>query len=607
MKRLLLHFASLRLYLGSIFRYAGKRVYVALLLLIILGMIEGVGLILIIPLLHLIGFGESGGFQSRLGSSIADFLAIFQIPLNLTSILCMYLSVIGLYAVLKRYRDITNAEIIYGYMRDQQEKLYETITYSKWRDFIRARSAHVTQVLTTDLQRVTFGTQQLIQFVGAVFVAGVHVFIAFTVSAAITLITLVCGCLLFILLRPYYRRVFCSGQRLHYSMNDMFTVISEHLGGMKIAKSYGLERRHLNNFRSICHNNMTQYLRFIQAVSQTRMLFEIGAALALSVFLYAAVKFLEIKSSDLILMVLVFSRLMPKFSQIQQCVQHILNALPSFNAIVEMRAGFESKKEINPIQTEGGSLPGLEREVIIDRVYFKYNELSCLFNLENINISLPARRMTGIIGPSGSGKSTLTDLLMGLFTPESGDIKADGVSIFGQNLNAWQQMIGYVPQESFLFHDTVRANLLWGRPDADEQSMWDVLGLSAADQFVSRLPEGLDTIVGDRGVRLSGGERQRISLARALLRNPQLLILDEATSSLDRENERQIQAALERLQGVLTLVVVAHRLSSIRNADQIIVLKAGKVEKTITGKVFRARYRESNTRKNQLLEFPMWL
>lgn len=605
MKRLFLHFPSLRLYMKSIFRYAGKQFYVALFLLIVLGMIEGVGLILIIPLLHLIGFGESDGFQSRLGDSIKEFLAVFQIPLTLTSILCVYLSVIVFYALLKRYRDIVNGEIVYGYMRNQQEKLYETITYSKWRDFIRARSAHMTQVLTTDLQRVTFGTQQLIQFVGAVFIAGVHVFIALTVSAAITLITLVCGALLVFLLRPYYRRVFRSGQRLHHSMNDMFTVISEHLGGMKIAKSYGLEKRHFNNFRSICHNNMTQYLRFIRATSQTRMLFEIGAALALSVFLYSTVKFSGIKSSEIILMVLIFSRLMPKFSQIQQSVQHILNALPSYNAIIEMRAGFESKKEIKSVQAEEEFFLGLEREVIIDRVYFRYDEFSRTFNLENINISLPARKMTGIIGPSGSGKSTLMDVLMGLFTPESGDIKSDGVSIFGRNLHVWQQMIGYVPQESFLFHDTVRANLLWGRPDADEQSLWEVLGLSAADQFVSKLPKGLDTIVGDRGVRLSGGERQRISLARALLRKPQLLILDEATSSLDRENERQIQAALERLQGVLTLVVVAHRLSTIRNADQIIVLEAGKVEKKITGKAFRRGFRESNTKKNQLIEFPM--
>jgi ATP-binding cassette subfamily C protein len=142
--------------------------------------------------------------------------------------------------------------------------------------------------------------------------------------------------------------------------------------------------------------------------------------------------------------------------------------------------------------------------------------------------------------------------------------------------------VAYVPQETFLFHDTIRSNLLWARSEATTEEIHDALRMAAADSFVSRLPQGLDTLVGERGIRLSGGERQRLALARAVLRRPMLLVLDEATSALDSENERKIQQAIESLHGELTIVVIAHRLSTVRHADQIVVMEGGRVAETGT-------------------------
>lgn len=182
-----------------------------------------------------------------------------------------------------------------------------------------------------------------------------------------------------------------------------------------------------------------------------------------------------------------------------------------------------------------------------------------------------------IVNPSGAGKSTFADLLMGLLSPSSGELLVDDVPLSPERLQAWRNQIGYVAQETFLFHDTVRANLVWASPGADDGAVWRALEQAAAADFVRALPAGLDTIVGDRGVLLSGGERQRLSLARALLRQPQLLILDEATSSLDSENERRIQAAIDHLHEQTTIVVITHRLSTIRNADMIYVVERGRV------------------------------
>ena len=184
------------------------------------------------------------------------------------------------------------------------------------------------------------------------------------------------------------------------------------------------------------------------------------------------------------------------------------------------------------------------------------------------------------MGSSGAGKSTIADLLMGLITPEMGRITVDGVPL--EHSQSWRESIGYVAQDTFLFHDTVRANLLWARPDATESELSEVLTMAAAEEFVSRLPQQLDTVIGDRGATLSQGERQRLALARALLRRPKLLVFDEATNSLDSENETRILSAIEHLrEGIagagVTTVLIAHRLSTIRWADLIYVIEAGRV------------------------------
>jgi ATP-binding cassette subfamily C protein len=219
----------------------------------------------------------------------------------------------------------------------------------------------------------------------------------------------------------------------------------------------------------------------------------------------------------------------------------------------------------------------LRREVRLEAVRFRYRAGSASPTIEDLSLDIPARRTTAIVGPSGAGKSTVADLIMGLITPEAGTIAVDGVPLAPDRIRGWRAGIGYVPQDTFLLHDTVRANLLWARPEASEAELVEALRQAAADSFVERLPSGLDTVIGDRGVLLSGGERQRLALARALLRRPQLLILDEATSALDSENERRILRAIEELHGQMTILVITHRLSTVRGADVIHVLEEGRL------------------------------
>ncbi|OYV42383.1 MAG: hypothetical protein B7X10_06665 [Burkholderiales bacterium 21-58-4] len=275
----------------------------------------------------------------------------------------------------------------------------------------------------------------------------------------------------------------------------------------------------------------------------------------------------------LLVLVMLFARLVPLFMTAHQNYHHWLHAMPALDEIEALLASCAASAEPPPdalptrmavgeaISLEGISVrhPGRNRPA-----------------LEKISLRFPVRTTTAITGPSGAGKSTLADILIGLLVPDEGELRVDGEPVAGSRRKRWRQSVAYVPQEVFLFSDSIRSNLLWAAPNATEDELNLALEHAAAD-FVRSLPQGLDTVVGDGGQRLSGGERQRIALARALLNRPSLLILDEATSALDLDNEARIRHAIEKLHGELTVVIIGHRLPTLEHADKVVVLDNGRV------------------------------
>jgi len=247
------------------------------------------------------------------------------------------------------------------------------------------------------------------------------------------------------------------------------------------------------------------------------------------------------------------------------------NFFPSYEQILRLRSRARDLK-----QSSGSkNFTGFKNKITIENISFAYpnNELV----LKNVSIQIPKGKMVAIVGDSGSGKSTLLDLIMFFYDPVEGGIFIDSENLREFNAKSYRRCIGYVPQESVLFNMSVKDNLLWSKEDATDTEIKFACQQAYADQFIEQLPQGYDTIVGDRGVRLSGGQVQRITLARAILRNPQLLILDEATSALDTHSERLIQQAIDNIAKKATVIVVAHRLSTIKNAHYVYVLKEGRV------------------------------
>jgi ATP-binding cassette, subfamily C, bacterial len=548
-------------------------------MMVLLGLTEGIGLIMLVPLLQLVGF-DGAPEPDGISSLVRGFFEMTGLPLTLPTILCTYVIILSLHAVAGRYQEVLNARISLGYTQFMQDRLYTAFARVDWLCFTQIRGPDVIRVVTTDLIRAGFSTRRLLELIATVILTTIYIGVALSVSWFMTAFALACTAIVFLILRPYNMQAYSLGEAFQKTLGNMYVVASEHLGGMKIAKSYNLEHEHAKNFSAITNQFVAQAVRFIQVDATTQMYHQIGAIIALSAFFYIAAKIVAVPSSSLLLVVFVFARLSPKVSGIQHYVQYIGNSLPAYREATILLSRFEAAAEspcpscVKPLQ--------LTEAVRFNGVSYSYNGTRENQALRKIDLVIPAQSTVAIVGPSGSGKTTLADLLMGLLTPTEGGILIDERPLKGEWVHNWRSSIGYVPQEAFLFHDTIRGNLLWARPNATEEKLWEAIRLAAAESFVSALPEKLDTVVGDRGICLSGGERQRIALARALLRKPTLLLLDEATSSLDTENERRIQDAIDGLHGQLTMVVIAHRLSTIRRADSIVVLQEGRVVETGT-------------------------
>ncbi|NET53735.1 MAG: ATP-binding cassette domain-containing protein, partial [Merismopedia sp. SIO2A8] len=252
------------------------------------------------------------------------------------------------------------------------------------------------------------------------------------------------------------------------------------------------------------------------------------------------------------------------------------NQFANCSASVKMLTHF-LQRENKPFMDSGiHAFEGLKEAIRFENLSFAYPGASDLA-LKSINLTLPKGQTLALVGASGAGKTTLADLLPRFYDPTEGKITIDGRNVREFDMSSLRQSMGLVSQEAFLFNDTIRNNVSYARPDATEEEVIDAIKRANAYDFIMEMPKGLDTPIGDRGVMLSGGQRQRLAIARALLKNAQVLILDEATSALDTASERLVQEAIDELSRERTAIVIAHRLSTIQNADQIAVMKKGQV------------------------------
>jgi ATP-binding cassette subfamily C protein len=559
-------------YLRELFRQAGGKAYFAIVVLIVMGLTQGVGLLMLIPFLQLIGIGDSA--PEGIVAIIGKIWRFTGLPLSLPAVLVVYVGIVSLYAVIQRWSTILNSKLSHAFTRKLRDDLFRAMARVQWLRFIQIRGSDINHVMTSNLATIDSGTYGLFALISTIFVVFVHIGIAMMLSFPLTCVAIVSSGLLLLVLRPLNRRSYELGEEWRQTMAALFGVLMDHLSGMKVAKSFGAEDRHIRSFCSLSGNLEQQANRFAGILSSTGMYYEIGGVVVVSVFFLVGVQILQIPVSRLLIMLFLFAGLVPMFSWTQRTWQGTLNMLPAYKAVLEMLEKFQEAEEpeisvhVNPIELETG--------VEFRNVSFKYDKEDGNFVLDKMELFIRARETTVILGPSGGGKSTFADLLIGLLIPDIGQVLIDGRPLEGSVLHSWRKSVGYVPQESLLFHETLKDNMRWASPESSEEDIWNALQMASAADFVKALPEGLMTIVGDRGVRLSGGQRQRISLARALLRKPTLLLLDEATSNLDAKNEQRIIQAMQDLRGKMTVVFISHRKSVVECSDRVVAIEGGR-------------------------------
>jgi len=560
------------LYVRTVAAAMPRPLALALALTVVGALTEGVGLLVLLPLLHLIGVDVQQGNIGRVVDSITAVFARLGLPLNLVTVLLIYVGLIAADAWVRRRQVVTYCSLQVGLTAFLRKHLHRVVTHAGWVELTRCRASDLTNAMTSQVERVGHGTQLLLSLVRDAMLAAVYLIVTLYVSPPVTALVVAAGLFLVLFLGRAARAATRLGQELVRVGGEAYRAVMEHLGGIKMAKSYGAEERSIRLFGELADTVAATNLRAATAQADAKMRFDVGAAIVLGVVLYVAIAILNTPAAVILVLIFAFARVMPLVSGVGQEVQQLLNMLPDLAAVMELETRLAPREVARAARQ--GPVP-LRDGVRLESVSVRYEE-SAEPALVSVSLTIRAGQTTAIVGPSGAGKSTLADLLLGLLVPFEGRVLVDGTPLSPELLSAWREQIGYVPQDSFHFHDTVRANLLWARPEASEVELRDALDVAAAG-FVARLPDGLDTVLGDRGIRLSGGERQRIALARALVRRPAMLILDEATSSLDSENERRVQDAIEQLHGRLTILVITHRLTTVRRADSIHVLEAGRI------------------------------
>lgn len=563
--------------LHDAYTHSGYRVVLLMGLLVVTGISDGVSMALLYPLIEVAGIGVSAdaapGTLSIAFQRMFDWFGIEQTLVNISSILIVSFLI---QALLFTAQNWLLLDIQKKYIASWQKRLFGDFIAAEWPYFVAQKSGGMVSAILVECSRTGAAFFAIVQLIVGLVVLGIYLAIAFVVSWKLMLYLLAAALVLFTLVMPIRQATRRYGAELGTINSEMTATLGEMLSGAKLIKTSAGE-----SVANALMGGQVERLRhnliwgaFLPTT--LRSIFEFGAILIIIAALLFSIKYEQAGPANLLLLVALVARLLPRLMNVQ-IFHNMLNlTAPSFFALRNMQKKFAAHREELRSAAAGGVDPEtlLPAEIKGRDLVMHYGDTMVL---DQVSFVVRPGQVVGFVGPSGAGKTTLIDSIMGLVMPGDGSVMIGDVALRDIDLQAWRRKIGYVSQDTFLFHDTIANNIRWNVPDASMELVEMAARKAGLDPFISSLPSKYQTVVGDRGAKLSGGQRQRISMARALVRQPALLILDEATSALDSLSEQEVMDALQSLRGKMSIIIVAHRFAAVRDADYIYVLDGGRV------------------------------
>lgn len=539
--------------------------------LLIAGIAEGLSLTALLPLIS-IAVGDVGGSnESGIGKFMEKALQDIGIDPTLDTILIIIVG--GMFfkgfvlLLANRQVGYTVAHVATALRLD----LIEALLASRWQYYLRQPAGSLANSIASEAYRAANGFEHSVNVLSLMVQVLVYAIVALFISWEATLASLIIGSFLLFALNSLVNATRRAGTKQTHLLRDLLAYLSDVLSSVKSLKAMARD-----NVADAILREQTQQLekatrREVMNREALNSLQEpILAALTAS-GLYLALVVWQLSLPEVMLMVFLLTRILGLLNKTQRRHQQLAAQESAYWALRKAAEGARAAAE----RATGTLQPTLQKGVTLHHVRFNY-ERKVIFR--DLSIEIPINTFTAVMGPSGAGKSTLLDLLCGLTEPQSGEVRIDGVSLHDINLREWRHMIGYVSQDTILLHDTVLNNILVGEPSLSATDAERALRQAGAWDFVNALPDGMLTVVGERGGLLSGGQRQRIAIARALAHKPSFLILDEPTSALDPESERTICETLQNLAQDLTIIAVSHQPAVINAADRVFMLSNGEAE-----------------------------
>ncbi len=534
------------------------------------GIFGSIGIGAMIPLFSFITKGQAVG-NDLISQIINKVFSSINLPFTLPMLLILMVLLFTLKSLTTFFATYISAKFAAQYERDMRLNMFVKIVNSKWLYLIEQKPAYIERVLMSDIGNSSSILVYASNIILSLASLTIYVVVAVNISMPITLTTIAVGAIIFLTLKPLFYKTRKITEKL--AKTDKRTVhhVLEVLFGMKIIKSLGAEKKVTqlaeDNFKDLEHRRVQSsvYHTILGSITEP-----IGIAFIAIVFLfsYRSAGFNVAAFAAIVYMI---QKMLTFIQAVQGKINAINGVVPFLQVMLEYWEGAGHNQEI-----DGDTDNFLFKDKIeFSNVSFAYHENALI--LKNLNLEIKKAEMVGIIGPSGGGKTTLVDLMLRLFTPGSGEILIDGQSTTKINLKSWRANIGYVAQDIFLINDTIENNIKFYDEAISHEQVVQAAKMANIYDFIETLPEKFHTNIGERGVKLSGGQRQRIALARTLARKPEILILDEATSSLDSDSEAMIQNSIKGLRGKITIVVIAHRLSTVQHADKLYAIDKGEI------------------------------